>query len=117
MLPVAADAEPTELLALDVDELLRVLAARLADRDVRHLALLAAELLVDLLLDRQAVAVPAGNVGRVEAHHRAAAHDAVLEDLVHRRAEVDVPVRVRRTVVEDELRLSGAGGADLRLEI
>ncbi len=116
-LPVAADAEPPEFLALDVDEALRVLPARPPDRDGVHLAHLGSELLVDLLLDRQAVAVPARHVGRVEAEHRAAPDHAVLQDLVHRRAEMDVAVGVRRAVVEDELGAPRARGADLRLQV
>src|SRR5262249_11620367 len=52
----------------------------------------------------KAVAIPARDVRRVETQHRAAAHDDVLEDLVHRRAEVDVAVGVRWAVVEDEAR-------------
>ena len=103
MRPQTPDPEPLELLPLYVDELLRVLAASAPDRDCVHLPLLGPELLVDLLLDGETVAVPAGNVGGIEVHHRAASHDDVFQDFVHRRAEVQVPVRVGRPVVKDEL--------------
>ncbi len=56
----------------------------------------------DLVLDRQAVAVPARHVGRVEAGQRLRADDDVLEDLVDRVADVDVAVGVGRAVVQDE---------------
>src|SRR3546814_4836671 len=53
-------------------------------------------------LDRQAVAVPARDVGRVEAGQVLRLDDDVLEDLVDRVAEVDRAVRVRRPVVQHE---------------
>jgi hypothetical protein len=117
VVPVAADSEALELLALDVDELLRVLAAGPADRDRVHVPLLRPQLLVHLLLDGKPVAVPAGHVRGVEAQKGPAPDDAVLEDLVHGRAEVDVPVGVGRTVVEDELRPAGPRTADRTLEV
>ncbi len=68
--PEPADPQALELLALDADVLLGVGPAGAADLDGAHVLLLGAELLVDLLLDRQTVAIPARNVGGVEAHHR-----------------------------------------------
>jgi hypothetical protein len=108
MRPVAEDAEATELGALDVDELLGVLPAARADLDLRQRLLLrAAEVLLDVQLDREPVAVPARHVRRESAGHRAVLHDDVLQHLVERGAEVDVAVRVGRTVVQHEARLSG----------
>ena len=104
------DAEPLELLALDVDELLGVLPAFLADGRHGHGLFLLAEVLVDLDLDGQAVAVPAGDVGGVMPEHGAGLDDEVLEDLVEGRAQVDVAVGVGRAVVEDEGR-TAVGGA------
>src|SRR5690606_15552922 len=63
--PVALDAQPAELRALYVDPLLGELAALAAELGDGHLVLVAARLavaLLDLPLDRQAVAVPAGDV-------------------------------------------------------
>ena len=105
--PVAEHAEAPELLALDVDELGRVLAAAAAllhgihGLPHVHARLVEAELLVDLVLDRQPVAIPARHVDRVVAQHGARLHDEILQDLVQRGAHVDVAVRVRRSVVED----------------
>ena len=68
VVPVAEHAEALELVALDVDEAQRVLAAlpALLDRihRVAHVdaGAVEAELLVDLVLDRQAVAIPARHV-------------------------------------------------------
>ena len=103
IVPAAEDAEALELGALEVDVLLRVLAAGAADGDGVHFELFAAELLVDLDLDGQAVAVPAGDVGGVEAGHGLGLDDEVLDALVQRVAEVDGAVGVGRAVVEDVL--------------
>ena len=70
-----------------------------------------------MLLDRKTVTVVAGNVRRVEAHHRARFDDEVFEHFVHRGAEMDVGVGVGRPVVKDELLASGAGAADQVIEV
>src|SRR5262249_9178101 len=58
--------------------------------------------LLDLPFDRQAVAVPAVDVGHVLAEHALAADDEILQDFVEAGAEMDGGVGVRRAVVEDE---------------
>src|SRR6185437_9279594 len=67
--------------------------------------------------DRQTVTVVTGYVRRVEAHHRARFDDEVFQDFVHRGAEVDVGVRVRRAVVHDELRAAFGGAANQAVKI
>ncbi len=69
----------------------------------RHIGFLRAQLAVDVQLDRQTVTVVAGNIGRVVAHHRARLDDEVFQDLVHRRAEMDVGIGVGWAIVQDEL--------------
>ncbi len=108
MVPVAEHAQAHEAAALAVDLACGVLAAGLAEGvRVDGLADLA-DGLFDLQLDRQAVAIPARHVGRVEALQAAALDDDVLEDLVDRMADMDVAVGVGRAVVEDEALASGA---------
>ncbi len=106
MLPVAQHPEPLELRLLPGDLLRRVRAAQLQrflDRQVLAVRLL------DLHLDRHAVAVPARDVGRIESRHRPALDDQVLQDLVERMPDVDVGVGVGRTVMQHEARSSRAG--------
>ena len=101
MVPVAQHAQPPEVGLLLHDLLVRVGAReplRFLDRDVLAVRLL------DLHLDRHAVAIPARHVRRVEARERLALDDDVLQDLVDRVADVDVVVRVRRAVVQHEAR-------------
>ena len=109
IVPVAEHAEPDEVLLLALD-LLAGVGARLRLHLVGRQVL--AELLLDLDLDRHAVAVPARHVARVEAGHVAALDDDVLEDLVDRVADVDVAVGVRRPVVQHEHRAALRGLAD-----
>ena len=117
VVPVAEDHQPLELAGHHVDEAAGVVAAGAADLGHRHVALLRSELAIDLQLDRQAVAVVARQVRHVEAGHRARLDDEVLEDLVERRAEVDLAVGVRRAVVEDELRRAAALRANLPVQV
>ncbi len=67
--PCAEDAQPLELAALEIDILLRVAATGRQELFCRHLVLFAAQLLVHLDLDRQAMAVPARHVRRIETGH------------------------------------------------
>ena len=116
LIETSEDADALELLALQVEEFLRVFAAFGAHRRRMHLQLLAAEFLVDFDLDGQAVAVPAGNVGRVETGHGFGFDDEILEAFVHCRAQVDGAAGVGRTVVQDVLFPALAGLADALVE-
>ena len=62
-IPVARDAQAEELVALDPDPLQSLDAAPLADLGRVHARDLRSEVLGDLVLDRQAVAVPARHIG------------------------------------------------------
>ena len=104
VVPVTKHAQALEALALQVEVLHRELAAHLADLlDRRVVELLGAQGLLDLVLDGLAVAVPAGDVGRLPALHGPVAADDVLGDLVHGMAHVDGAVGIGRSVVQDEL--------------
>ena len=104
VLPVAEHAQTTETGLLKLDVLDSELVAELTDLGRGGLVeLLGAELLLDLMLDRLAVAVPTGDIGNLIALHHPVAVDHVLGDLVHGVADVDRAVGVRRTVVQHEL--------------
>ena len=102
IVPTAENAQALELAPLDLDLLLGESAAGAAEVARAHLPLLRPELLVDLPLDGEAVAVPARNVVGELAAHRGAFHDHVFQHLVEEVAQVQRPVRVRWTVVEHE---------------
>ncbi len=108
---VAGDAQTQELVALQVDVLAGVFAAGGAELFLRDLVLaapLGAELLLDLPLDRQAVAIPAGDVVDVIAQQEARTDHEVLQRLVQGVADVDVAIGVGRAVVQHiERRLLG----------
>ena len=109
VVPVADDAVTPEALALNVNPLLREGAAETAKLNRRNVLLGTAggsDLLLNLPLDRQTVAVPAGNIIRVGAQSLARAVDDVLENLVQRRADMQLAVRIRRAVMQNILRAS-----------
>ena len=63
------------------------------------------------------MAVPAGDVRGVKASHGLGLDHEVLDALVESVAEVDGPVGVGRTVVEDILWGARAGGTDLGIQV
>ena len=118
VVPLAAHAQALEALALAVELLGGVLAADLAEGGgVDLLHLFRAELVFNLVLDGQAVAVPAGHVGSVVAAHALVFDDDVLEHLVEGVADVDGAVGVRGAVVQDEGGVVLVGLEDLGVEV
>ncbi len=103
VIPVAQHSQTLEVLSLAVHLPSRIFAAGLAELSRADLGAGLALLLLHLQLDGQAVAVPAGDIGRVHAVQGSGLDDDVLQDLVDRMADVDLPVGVGRAVVQDEL--------------
>ena len=101
MLPVAEDAEALEFGLLDFYPLGGVLAADLADHMSGQSLLLALQFLFDLVLDGQAVAVPAGYIIGMVALHVPGLNDDVLQNLVEGVAHMDVAIGVGRAVMEN----------------
>ena len=116
-LPIAEDAEPLEVAALTIDLSGGVLAAGDAKLGGADLVARLALFLLDLEFNRQTVTVPARHIGRVQTVERARFDDDVLEHLVDRMTDMNVPVGVGRAVVQDEGLGPGARGADTGVEI
>ena len=102
MLPLAEDTQALEVRALQRHKFFRKSAAGAADFNHRHAGFARPQLLVHVDFDRQAVAVPPGNKGRVEASQSLRLDDQVLKDFGQRRAQVQAPVRIRRAVMKRE---------------
>ena len=101
MIPVAKDAETLELRLLDFHPLGGVLAADLADHMSGQSLLLSLQFLFDLVLDGQAVAVPAGHVIGMIALHVPGLEDDVFQNFVKGMAHMDVAVGVGRSVMKN----------------
>ena len=99
IVPFAKHAEPHEVLLLPLDLLFRV-SARLAQYFIGRQAF--AMQLFDLDFNRHAVAIPARHIRRIKAVELARLDDHVFQDLVDGMADVDVGVRIRRSVMQDE---------------
>ena len=100
IVPIAEHAQTLEVGALQIDLFRCVGAGKtlgLVDGKVLPVELF------DLDFDRHAVAVPARNVGGLEAFERLFLEDDVLQDLVDGVAEVNRAVRIGRAVVQNEL--------------
>ena len=116
LVPTPEAANALKLRGLHVDILLRVGTAGLEYLRHRQLQPFAAKLLFHFDLDRQPVAVVAGDKGGVEPGHGFGLDHEVLEALVEGMAQVDGPVGVGRAVVQQVDRPSAAGFAHLFIE-
>ena len=114
LVPIAEHAQSHEVGLLAFDLAFGVFAAQLAE--FVWLDVFAVQFF-DLVLNRQAVAIPAWHVGRIEAGQRLRFDNDVLEDLVDRMANVDVAVGVGWAIVQDELWPAGCLGANLLIQL
>src|ERR1051326_3351241 len=96
MLPVAENAEPFELLALEIDVLAGKSFGTFANFQRRKIA----RFLYHLVFDRQTVAVPARNVGGAFTEHGLGFHHKIFQDFVESSPHVDVAIGKRRTVMK-----------------
>src|ERR1035437_9097051 len=116
--PIAENAETFELRALEINELARVSVTSFADRGGVGAGVAGlAHFLRDFEFNRQAVAIPAGNVRRAETTERFVFDDDVLENLVQRRADVDIAVGEGRAVVQDEFFFARARRLDFFVKL
>jgi len=100
VVPVAEHAEPLELLLLDGDEFLRIVAALTAHFQLGHGVLFRAEVLFHLQFNRQSVAVPPRYIRGMETFHPFALEDQILENLVEGVTDMDMAVGIGRAVVQ-----------------
>ena len=105
--PIANHAQADKVFFLAQNLLGGILAAELAELAGRHFF---AVQFFHHHFNRQAVAVPARHIGRVETRQRFAADDDVFQNFIDRMTDVDVAVGIGRAVVQDEF---GAAGRDL----
>ena len=115
MVPIAGDAKPFEILPLHVQTFQGILTAFPAQIQRIQFVSVQAQNFDGRMLDRQAVRVPAGNIGRVVTLKRFILDNDVLQNFVERRADMDVAIGVRRSVMQHEL--GPAGGNRLFLVI
>ena len=102
MLPVGDDAEALEAFHLDIDIMLREIVARGAELGDGHRLVVELVLLDDGRLNRHAVVVPAGDIGRVVSAHGSRAVHEVLDALVEGMTHVQRAVGERRAVMQRE---------------
>ena len=98
--PVGLHPEALELAGLSFDPALGKGIAAGAAFGGRDLFAGILDLTGHLLLDGQAMAVPARDVGRTEAAHGLIVAHRILEDLVERGADMDVPIGEGRAIMQ-----------------
>ena len=106
--PVPKDPQSLKLLALRLGKMLGGGIAQLPHLHRPHRPEILPRLLhllLNLVLDRQPVTIPARHIGRLVSLHRPEAQDHILERLVDQMPDVDIPVRERRPIVQHPLAL------------
>src|SRR5436853_7932655 len=98
--PATQDTQTFEIAAMLIDVAQSEFPADTPKLHWSDAALFASELLFHLRLDRQTVAIPAGNVRRSKTSHGLRLHDHILQNLVERGAQMDCARRIRRTIVQ-----------------
>ena len=88
---------------------LSALAAKHVRRDAILGQLPGAVFFFDHPLDRQPVAVPARDIGRILADHLLGPVDDVLQDFVQRMADMQMAIGIRRPIMQDEFLAPGCG--------
>ena len=117
VLPISEHSHANEACLLYFDLAGGVFAAGAAEFGMADLLPRLAFFLFDIVLDRQTVAVPAGNIGRVETRHCPRLDDDVLERLVNGVTEMQLAVGVGRTVVQNKARTSRVLFADGAIQV
>ena len=101
VIPLAQHAQALEVLELTPDLLLGIGPGKCLDLGRRHPF---AVLLFNLNFDRHAVAVPAWHISGIKTRHQPGLDNDVLQDLVNRMTNVNIPIRVGRTIVQHKQR-------------
>ncbi len=90
-----------EFLALNVNEPFRISPAMPPDFHLGQSRFPRSQLAINLVFDGQTVAVPTGHIDRVETAHLTAFHNHIFKNLVKGRTQVNIPVCIGRTIMED----------------
>ena len=120
MVPITGNAEPFELLALHTEPMFGKGAAFLPEFNQRHLVLvfaLGAILLFDFPFDRQAVAIPAGDIIGVKTEHLLGTGHQIFQNLVERMPDMNIAIGIGRAVMQDKARTPFRGLTQLLIKI
>ena len=101
--PIAGDTKTFKFFALHIDPTggkLAALGTEIVDRHIVLVLALLAVLLFDLPFDRQAVAIPTRDIACIKTHHLVRSHDHILDRLVQRVTDVQMPVCIGGAVVQ-----------------
>ena len=104
ILPFTKDPQTLEFFPLNIHKLGGVIPAPFPDFNEGEFSFLHPKTFLDLMLNRQPVAVPSRNIGAIHSGHELRFHDEVLQDLVQGRSDMDIPIGIRRTVMKDIFR-------------
>ena len=116
-LPVTKDTETNKTRTLAIHLLHGIFATLFAEGGVLHFDAGLANLLFNIVFNRQTVTVPTGNIRGVIATHGARFNDNIFKGFVYRMTQVNLAVGVRGAIVKNILFAAGASLANLLIEI
>ncbi len=117
VVPGTQHAEAFEPFPLDIDPLERVFLAHLAQFQRRQFVAVHAGRLQAGMLDRHTVRIPARYIGGIVAPGEFIFQDDILQDLVQSMAQMDLPVGIRRSVMQDEFLMARMGFQSFFIDI
>src|SRR5262247_4562381 len=100
MLPVTEYSQSLKFFALNLVELVSIVTTESPDRHGVERFLFFTEILHDLMLNRQPMAIPSRHIGDVKAAHRLRFDDDIFENLVKGMPDVDAAISVGRPIME-----------------
>ena len=103
--PITGDTKPDEFLPLYLQPMFGIGAAFGAEIQHRHRILVAALIAVfffNLPFNRQAVAIPAGDVIRIIPRHLRGTIDHILQNFIQRMADMQIAIGIGRAIMQHE---------------
>ena len=103
IIPDSHHAQALEFFALNVDKLLGIGPAQSTNLGHAEIFLFFAEFFVHIMLDGQAVAIPARHVDGIVPCHLSGPDNDVFQYFIERRSDVNIPIGIRGSVVKNKL--------------
>ena len=116
IVPPAEDTQSLEIALVLLDVAGGIVPAPLAELRRGNLAF-SAELFLHLCLNRQTMAIPARNIGRIVARHALGLDDQVFQRLIQPGAEMNGSRGIGRPIMEHKKRLALAGFQDTLVQV
>ena len=101
--PVPKNTDSNKVFTLSVHLLHRIVTTLLSEYRVVNFDTSLTNFLFNIVLNRQTMTVPTWNIRSIKTAHSTRLHDNIFQYFVNRMAKVDVPIGVRRPIMQNIL--------------